>query len=224
MTPLLEAARRDRERLVLKPNDEYGGTGVMLGWEAIGGRLGRRRCSARWPIRPARGCCRSGSRCGARCFRISTSRAASTMRDMLVDLAPYLFRGRLAGYLTRLSATGLANVTSGGGQVPAFVVGVTTPNPNANSQRGSNEGTVVGVLRFEFGSWSGRSKSTLYNIRCFWPSSPDLMPGARNAVGTCLGIQGRRARGADRRRGERARWRPASRRRSRNAGRAPTRC
>ena len=43
-------------------------------------------------------------------------------RDMLVDFAPYLFRGRLAGFLTRLSATGLANVTSGGGQVPAFVV------------------------------------------------------------------------------------------------------
>jgi hypothetical protein len=44
------------------------------------------------------------------------------MRDMLVDFAPYLFRGRMAGYLTRLSSTGLANVTSGGGQVPAFVV------------------------------------------------------------------------------------------------------
>ena len=41
---------------------------------------------------------------------------------MLVDFAPYVFRGRLAGFLTRLSATGLANVTSGGGQVPAFVV------------------------------------------------------------------------------------------------------
>ena len=45
-----------------------------------------------------------------------------TMREMLVDFAPYLFRGRMAGYLTRLSGTGLANVTSGGGQVPAFVV------------------------------------------------------------------------------------------------------
>ena len=44
------------------------------------------------------------------------------MRDMLVDLAPYLFRGKMAGFLTRLSSTGLANVTSGGGQVPALVV------------------------------------------------------------------------------------------------------
>ena len=47
---------------------------------------------------------------------------AHDQRDMLVDFAPYIFRGRLAGYLTRLSASGLANVTSGGGQVPAFVV------------------------------------------------------------------------------------------------------
>ena len=43
-------------------------------------------------------------------------------KDMLVDFAPYLFQGKLCGFLTRLSATGLANVTSGGGQVPAFRV------------------------------------------------------------------------------------------------------
>jgi len=43
-------------------------------------------------------------------------------RDMLVDFAPYLFRGKVAGYLTRLSGTSLANVTSGGGQIPSFRV------------------------------------------------------------------------------------------------------
>ena len=53
--------------------------------------------------------------------------AGISMQEMLVDLAPYLFRGRLAGFLTRLSATGLANVTSGGGQVPTFVA-----EPNAD--------------------------------------------------------------------------------------------
>ena len=50
------------------------------------------------------------------------SRQVGVMRDMLVDFAPYVFRGRVAGFLTRLSASGLANVTSGGGQVPAFAV------------------------------------------------------------------------------------------------------
>ena len=53
---------------------------------------------------------------------IADQKAAGVALDMLVDFAPYVFRGRLAGFLTRLSATGLANVTSGGGQVPAFVV------------------------------------------------------------------------------------------------------
>ncbi len=52
-------------------------------------------------------------------------------RDMLVDFAPYLFRGKLCGFLTRLSATGLANVTSGGGQVPAFRV---SPRTSAASE------------------------------------------------------------------------------------------
>ncbi len=30
---LLAFIRRERERLVIKPNDEYGGSGVLLGWE-----------------------------------------------------------------------------------------------------------------------------------------------------------------------------------------------
>jgi hypothetical protein len=55
-------------------------------------------------------------------FPYITANGEVEFRDMLVDFAPYLFRGKLAGYLTRLSATGLANVTSGGGQVPAFRV------------------------------------------------------------------------------------------------------
>ena len=121
-TPLLEAARRERDRLVLKPNDEYGGTGVMLGWEAseaewdaaLQGALndppGTWVLQERIPVR-------------REVFPYFDEEGRVTMRDMLVDLAPYLFRGKLGGYLTRLSTTGLANVTSGGGQVPAFVVG-----------------------------------------------------------------------------------------------------
>jgi uncharacterized circularly permuted ATP-grasp superfamily protein len=118
---LLEVARETRERLVLKPNDEYGGTGVVLGWEAsvsswddaLGAAL--RDPTGTWVVQE----------------RIPVRRevlpqfdadGVVTLRDMLVDMAPYLFRGRMGGYLTRLSATGLANVTSGGGQVPAFVV------------------------------------------------------------------------------------------------------
>ena len=118
---LLELARRDREQLVLKPNDEYGGKGVLLGWEtapqawdtalqtALADPAGSWVVQERVAVR-------------REVFPMFDGQGEVTMRDMLVDLAPYLFRGRLGGYLTRLSATGLANVTSGGGQVPPFVI------------------------------------------------------------------------------------------------------
>jgi len=117
-----EKMRRDREQLVLKPNDEYGGKGVLLGWEtsesqwdraiqsAVADPPGTWIVQARIPVR-------------REVFPQFDSEGRVTMREMLVDFAPYLFRGQMGGYLTRLSATGLANVTSGGGQVPAFVVG-----------------------------------------------------------------------------------------------------
>ena len=119
--PLLDIVRRERESLVLKPNDEYGGKGVLLGWEADAGAWddaleaaledppGMWVVQERIPVRREH-------------FHQFDSQGAVTTSEMLVDLAPYLFRGRMTGYLTRLSATGLANVTSGGGQVPAFVV------------------------------------------------------------------------------------------------------
>jgi hypothetical protein len=123
---LLAFIRANRENLVLKPSDEYGGTGVTLGWEtsesdwdeAIERAVsatnpGEKSCvwivQERIPIR-------------REVFPYITADKNVEFRDMLVDMAPYLFRGKLCGFLTRLSATGLANVTSGGGQVPAFRV------------------------------------------------------------------------------------------------------
>jgi uncharacterized circularly permuted ATP-grasp superfamily protein len=118
---LLAHVRAWREDLVIKPNDEYGGAGVVLGWEAspaewddaieraIEGESGAWIVQARIPVRREP-------------FPAVEAPGQVAMRDMLVDFAPYLFRGKLGGFLTRLSASGLANVTSGGGQVPAFVV------------------------------------------------------------------------------------------------------
>jgi uncharacterized circularly permuted ATP-grasp superfamily protein len=118
---LLRLAEQDRESLVLKPNDEYGGTGVTLGWEtpapawsaALNEAL--RHPPGTWVLQERIPVKRET-------FPMFNAAGEVTMREMLVDCAPYLFRGRMAGYLTRLSSTGLANVTSGGGQVPAFVV------------------------------------------------------------------------------------------------------
>ncbi len=127
---LLAFIRAGRENLVLKPSDEYGGTGVTLGWETseeawdttigkavsaakAGGDAGCWIVQERIPIR-------------REVFPHITPQGNVEFKDMLVDFAPYLYRGKLCGFLTRLSATGLANVTSGGGQVPAFRV---TPRP-----------------------------------------------------------------------------------------------
>jgi hypothetical protein len=129
---LLAFIRAQRENLVLKPSDEYGGTGVTLGWEttesaweaAIQAAIsspGPENNGACWVVQeriPVR----------REVFPYITASGEVEFRDMLVDFAPYLFGGKLAGYLTRLSATGLANVTSGGGQVPAFRVSPKKPS------------------------------------------------------------------------------------------------
>lgn len=118
---LLAFTRKEREKLVLKPSDEYGGFGVTLGWEtsevawdeaierALTVKNGVWIVQERIPIR-------------REVFPYIAQGGKVDYRDVLVDFAPYLFRGKLCGFLTRLSATGLANVTSGGGQVPAFRV------------------------------------------------------------------------------------------------------
>jgi hypothetical protein len=120
--PLLDVARRERENLVLKPNDEYGGTGVVLGWETTASEWDQALHAA---LKDPPGSWIVQERIAVRreVFPMFDADGQVAMRDMLIDLAPYLFRGRIGGYLTRLSATGLANVTSGGGQVPPFVVG-----------------------------------------------------------------------------------------------------
>jgi hypothetical protein len=132
---LLAFMRKERENLVLKPSDEYGGTGVTLGWETS---------ESAWEAAIQAAIASPGPEGGGACWIVQeripirrdvfpyiTASGDVEFRDMLVDFAPYLFRGKLAGYLTRLSATGLANVTSGGGQVPAFRVSPKNP-PSRN--------------------------------------------------------------------------------------------
>jgi hypothetical protein len=119
---LLPLAQDERKSLVLKPNDEYGGTGVKLGWEMSAAEW-RAALDAALTDPPGTWVVQERIPVRRELFPQFDATGEVMMRDMLVDFAPYLFRGRMTGYLTRLSATGLANVTSGGGQVPAFVVG-----------------------------------------------------------------------------------------------------
>jgi hypothetical protein len=115
LLPFVRDACR-RADLVLKPNDEYGGKGVFLGFEST---------EAQWDAAIATSLkspyvVQRKVEIGHQGFPMIA--AGLPMRDLVVDLDPYLFFGEVEGFLTRLSGSSLANVTSGGGQVPAFVV------------------------------------------------------------------------------------------------------
>jgi hypothetical protein len=110
---------RERERLVLKPNDEYGGAGVVLGWEtdaAAWERAVRVALDAphivqeRIPL-------------PALPFPALVN-GVLRYADRLVDTAPFAFGGTVVdGCLTRISPDALVNVTAGGGStVSTFVV------------------------------------------------------------------------------------------------------
>jgi hypothetical protein len=115
---LTDFVRANRERLVMKPNDEYGGKGVFIGWElsqaqweeALATALG-----APYVVQEKVELLRQS-------FPELAADGRLAFRDLVVDLDPFVFFGEVEGFLTRLSGTSLANVTSGGGQVPAFLV------------------------------------------------------------------------------------------------------
>ena len=114
---LVPWARANRHRLVLKPNDEYGGKGVHIGWE----------CDERqWDAAIAEALASSYVvQAKVDLLRETFPEIGPEglrFRDLVVDLDPFVFDGEVEGFLTRLSGTSLANVTSGGGQVPAFLV------------------------------------------------------------------------------------------------------
>src|SRR5687768_15820473 len=114
---LVPHIRSNRDGLVLKPNDEYGGKGVYIGWEMT---------ETEWDAALTEALSSS--------FVVQAKvdllretfpemgPSGLVFRDLVVDLDPFVFNGEVEGFLTRLSGTSLANVTSGGGQVPAFLV------------------------------------------------------------------------------------------------------
>jgi glutathionylspermidine synthase len=116
---LLELVASSRDQLVLKPNDEYGGKGIVLGWEvtdeewqaAIATALAepyivQQRIAL--PTEPYP----------------SLVNGRAELIERMVDTAPYVAGGDyLDGCLTRLGTAALINVTAGGGsQTPSFLV------------------------------------------------------------------------------------------------------
>ena len=116
---LLPWMARHRERLVLKPNDDYGGAGIVLGWEVDDPAWDAavRKATAQPFIVQERIPLPSES------FP-SWADGALVYADRIVDTAPFVFNGAYAdACLTRVSTATLVNVTAGGGStVPTFVV------------------------------------------------------------------------------------------------------
>jgi uncharacterized circularly permuted ATP-grasp superfamily protein len=116
---LLPFLSRNKDEFVIKPNDEYGGKGIVLGWEVD---------QAQWDA----------------ALRLALADPSIVQKrvplpkfpyasyidgrvevyDRMLDTNPYLWYGAyMCGCLTRLSTASLLNVTAGGGStVPTFVV------------------------------------------------------------------------------------------------------
>ena len=116
---LLEYISANRERLVLKPNDDYGGHGISIGWntdevsweEALRAALANGDYLVQERVPTAR-----------EVFPALRSDGRIEFSEQLVDLDPLLFNGKVGSAFTRLSSTELANVTSGGGMVPTYLL------------------------------------------------------------------------------------------------------
>jgi hypothetical protein len=108
-----------KDQLVLKPNDDYGGTGIVLGWEAD---------SASWEIAVTRAL--TEPYIIQRRIALPSEPFAAvvdgalTLDTRIVDTAPFCWDGAWAdGMLCRISTSTLVNVTAGGGStIPTFVV------------------------------------------------------------------------------------------------------
>jgi hypothetical protein len=116
---LVPFVEEQRERLVLKPNDDYGGAGVVLGWTVT-----RDEWSA--ALRTALTSPYIVQERVAIPSEPYPSVADGTLHvvDRMLDTAPFVLNGGgMDGCLTRLSTAALLNVTAGGGStVPCFVV------------------------------------------------------------------------------------------------------
>ena len=113
---LPELMRSEQARLVLKPNDDYGGHGIVLGWEVS---------AAEWELAIANAMTHPyvvQQRVPAGKVNISTYSDRAETVAMNIDFNPFLFHNEAEGALVRLSATSLSNVTAGGGQTALLVL------------------------------------------------------------------------------------------------------
>jgi hypothetical protein len=117
---LVQWSRLNKEKLVLKPNDDYGGHGIYIGWnssesewdDAMDTALTDGDYLVQERVKTAK----------EKFPMLFGYEGDIQMIEQLVDLDPLLYNGIVGSAFTRLSSTELANVSSGGGMVPTFVI------------------------------------------------------------------------------------------------------
>jgi hypothetical protein len=114
---LVEYVRKQPSQFILKPNDDYGGRGVMFG---------DRASTAEWEIALSRALeddyvVQEKVDLRTESFPVFDE-CGWAMQPMYVDTNPFLFSGRVEGAMVRLSDSPVVNVTSGGGETGFFVV------------------------------------------------------------------------------------------------------
>ncbi len=113
---LIDFIKRERDRFVLKPNDDYGGHGVFIGWETPPPDWERAlQIALAHPYVVQ-------ERVMMKKVAIPAFGDAVRMQEMYVDFNPFLFTNEPEGALIRLSSSSLLNMTAGGGQTALLVL------------------------------------------------------------------------------------------------------
>lgn len=113
---LTKFLRAERETLLMKPNDDYGGKGIVLGWEAT---------ESEWDAAIAEALDDSfivQKRAPIQKHTFPVIAEKIKLEELLVDFDPFLFQNKVEGGMVRLSASSLVNVTQGGGQTALVVL------------------------------------------------------------------------------------------------------
>lgn len=114
---LLELLRRERERFILKPHDDYGGHGISIGWE---------KSASEWDDvleNALKGCFIVQERVEVEKISIPTfNEKEAAMQSMNVDFDPFLFLGKMEGGMVRLASQTLVNITQGGGETALVIL------------------------------------------------------------------------------------------------------
>lgn len=116
---LLEWTLSNRNKLALKPNDDYGGHGIFIGWISSDEEW---KTALKHALENGDYLVQERVKTAKETFPYIDSDGKVHMTSSLVDLDPMLFNGKVGSAFTRLSTTELANVTSGGGMVPTIIL------------------------------------------------------------------------------------------------------